>query len=77
MLPEGWTEEYDDDAEKVYKHTDGREQKDKPGKPEGIIAIANAIPDMRALTSLDLSSNKLTGGCPYDDMSGNMLNPPA
>jgi hypothetical protein len=29
------------------------------GKPEGIIAIANVIPDMRVLTSLNLSSNCL------------------
>jgi hypothetical protein len=43
----------------VYRHTDGREQKDRPGKPEGIIAIANAIPDMGAMVSLNLASNDL------------------
>jgi hypothetical protein len=60
VLPEGWTEDYDsDEDEEVYKHTDGREQKDNPGKPEGIIAIANAIPDMGALTTLILKDNKL------------------
>ena len=60
VLPKGWTEGYDqDDGEEVYKHTDGREQMDNPGKPEGIIAIANAIPDMGALTSLNLASNML------------------
>jgi hypothetical protein len=58
VIPEGWTEDYDEDEDEVvYRHTDGREQKDKPGKPEGIIAIANAIPDMGALTSLNLASN--------------------
>jgi hypothetical protein len=43
VLPEGWTEYYDEDNDgDVYRHTDGRvEQKDKPGKPEGIIAIAD------------------------------------
>jgi hypothetical protein len=41
----------------VYKHIDGREQSDNPSKPEGIIAIANAIPDMRAMTKFDISSN--------------------
>jgi hypothetical protein len=58
VLPEGWTKDYHD-GQKVYTHTDGREQTDKPGKPEGIIALANAIPDMRALTSLNLSLNNL------------------
>jgi hypothetical protein len=28
----------------------------------GITALANAIPDMRALTSLDISTNRLTNG---------------
>jgi hypothetical protein len=42
----------------------------------GVIAIADAIPDMGALTSLDLSSNRLTGE-DGDDMSGKILNPPA
>jgi hypothetical protein len=60
VIPEGWTEDYDEDKhEEVHRHTDGREQKDKPGKPEGIIAIANAIPDMRAMSSLNLSYNCL------------------
>ena len=59
VIPEGWTKDYDEDLEEVYKHTDGREQKGKPGKPEGIIAIANAIPDMGAMMSLNLASNDL------------------
>jgi hypothetical protein len=45
----------------VYKHTDGREQEDDPSKPEGIIAIANAIPNMRALSSLNLAENAIGG----------------
>jgi hypothetical protein len=60
VLPEGWTEDCaSDEDEEVYKHADGREQKDNPGKPEGIIAIANAILDMSAMTSLNLASNEL------------------
>jgi hypothetical protein len=61
VLPEGWTEDYDSEDEEVYRHTDGREQKDNPGKPTafGIIAIANAIPDMGAILSLDMSDNSL------------------
>jgi hypothetical protein len=49
---------------KSFMHPDGRHQKRLPegeemGKPVGLIAIANAIPDMRALTSLNLASNLL------------------
>jgi hypothetical protein len=62
VLPEGWTEDYDSDDDEVYRHTDGREQSDNPGKPEGIIAIANAIPDMGALSVLDLAENGLGRG---------------
>jgi hypothetical protein len=46
-----------------YRHIDGRKQNDKPEgvefKPLGVIALANAIPGMEALTSLNLSSNYL------------------
>jgi hypothetical protein len=62
VLSEGWTKTGDGfyDGPIVFKHADGREQKEGPGsKPEGIIAIANAIPDMGALTSLDISENEL------------------
>jgi hypothetical protein len=59
VLPEGWTEGYDFDGDEVYRHTDGREQNDTPGKPEGIIAIANAIPDMGALSSANLLGNQI------------------
>jgi hypothetical protein len=56
VLAEGWS--YDEWNLK-YKHTDGREQTEKPGKPEGIIAIANAIPDMGALSELDARDNRI------------------
>jgi hypothetical protein len=60
VLSGGWAEDYDRVTyATVYKHTDGRQQSDNPGKPEGIIAIANAIPDMRAMTSLNLASNRI------------------
>jgi hypothetical protein len=63
VLPEGWTEDYYSDEgwtdTEVYKHTDGREQKDNPGKPAGIITLADAIADMAALCSLDLSRNNI------------------
>jgi hypothetical protein len=65
VLPEGWTRTtktgVDRSISSVFKHDDGREQKENPGsKPEGIIAIANAIPDMRALLQLDMSDNLLS-----------------
>jgi hypothetical protein len=61
VLPAGWTQEAPEDLNNpvVYKHIDGREQSDNPSKPEGIIAIANAIPDMRAMTKFDISLNDL------------------
>ena len=39
--------------------TEGRRRSERPGKPDGIIAIANAIPDMRAMTKFDITSNDL------------------
>jgi hypothetical protein len=65
--PDGWTkrnaqsrEEYDAHGNVWYEHTDGTEQKEDPGsKPEGIIALANVIPDMGALSVLSLKSNCL------------------
>jgi Leucine-rich repeat (LRR) protein len=54
VLPAGWTKEHPYSS---YKHSDGREQKDHPGEPEGIIAVANAIKDMGALSKLDARDN--------------------
>jgi hypothetical protein len=60
VLPEGWTEGWDDENEEiVYEHTDGMTQKGHPGKPDGIIAVVSAIPDMSAMTKLNVSSNAL------------------
>jgi hypothetical protein len=60
VLPQGWSRDWKADySAKEYTHTDGSKQDQHPGKPEGIIALANAIPDMRALTSLDVSKNNL------------------
>ena len=60
VLPEGWTKGWKEDySGQEYKHTDGRKQKEHPGKPEGVIALANAIKNNRAMTSLDISANSL------------------
>jgi hypothetical protein len=65
VVPEGWSHGYhgtyhgdysEQDGGAFWEHTDGRRQNENPGKAEGIIAIANAIKDMGALTSLDISS---------------------
>jgi hypothetical protein len=59
MLPEGWTKEGRGDMSSpfVFKHADGRRQKDNPSEPDGIIAIASAIPDTRAISSVNLLKN--------------------
>jgi hypothetical protein len=60
LLPDGWKSKDDDDAAPWLRIEDGHEQDEHPNaKPEGIIAIANAIKDMGALTLLNLSSNQL------------------
>jgi Ran GTPase-activating protein (RanGAP) involved in mRNA processing and transport len=62
VLPEGWTKNYgevDGKYGNVFTHADGTKQMEHPGKPEGIIALANAIPNMGAMTSLNLASNSL------------------
>jgi hypothetical protein len=55
-LPEGWEEE-----DGIFYGPDDEEQDDPPpgSSPAGIIAVANAIKDMRAMTSLHLSNNAL------------------
>jgi hypothetical protein len=61
VLPEGWSEKTGLFGVDGYTHTDGREQKENPGKPYGVIAIANVIPNIGALTSLNLADNRLCG----------------
>jgi hypothetical protein len=63
VLPEGWKEEQ---VEAYgwgfgFTHIDGRQQRETPGTPEGIIILADAIKDMGALTSLNLASNSIGG----------------
>jgi hypothetical protein len=55
VLPEGWQRT----GGKEWTHSDGAKVTENPGKPEGIIAIANALPDMGALSVLSLKDNKL------------------
>jgi Ran GTPase-activating protein (RanGAP) involved in mRNA processing and transport len=60
---EGWSHGYHGDwsGNKFWKHTDGRRQDNKPGKPDvsGVIALADAIPTMGAMTSLNISNNNI------------------
>jgi Ran GTPase-activating protein (RanGAP) involved in mRNA processing and transport len=60
VLPEGWTQGFKADYSAMeYTNADGRKQDAHPGKPEGIIAVANAIKDMEALSVLSLKENSL------------------
>lgn len=44
VLPKGWSHSYRmDDRNGPYKHTDGRKQKEHPGKPEDIIALTQSM----------------------------------
>jgi Leucine-rich repeat (LRR) protein len=55
VVPSGWKDTYGDNGWSGgtrYQHSDGTKQRNSPGKPEGAIAIANAIRDMRALSTL-------------------------
>jgi Ran GTPase-activating protein (RanGAP) involved in mRNA processing and transport len=61
----GWTHHPRKRAEYRYKHSDGRHQEQLPdgdelGRPEGTIALANAIKDLGlALMVFDISNNAL------------------
>jgi hypothetical protein len=60
----GWKYEKCLNPDYWYQHTqDGRHQNEKPaeemGKPEGVIALANAIPIMGALSLLNLTDNNI------------------
>jgi hypothetical protein len=60
VLPEGWTQQVNSTGTGYeYRHIDGTVQQARPGKPEGVIAIANAIKDMAAMSSLNLADNGL------------------
>ena len=62
VLPEGWTKGSDGYPDYgKYKHTDGRKQEKAPAgsSPDGAIALADAIKNNGALTSLDISLNNL------------------
>jgi hypothetical protein len=59
VCPEGWSEPNPGNPDFQFQHTDGRHQAQPPtgSKAEGIIAIANAIKDMRAISSVNLLKN--------------------
>jgi hypothetical protein len=58
-LPTGWkADKNQGDGRPIYQPLGGAWQFECP-KLEGVIAIANAIPDMGAMTSLSLASNHL------------------
>jgi hypothetical protein len=72
-LPAGWKDVQLADKSWEYQHADGRTQKDGiDKKPFGLIAIADAIKNMGALTQLDISNNKLGQGEPIYNSAGNI-----
>jgi hypothetical protein len=62
-FPEGWSYGLKEGYLTIYeyKHTDGRKQGDPPAgsKSSSLPALADAIKDMGAMTSLALASNSL------------------
>ena len=60
-LPEGWKDTEVAGKQHFLKPGSNRYSLTPPpgAKPEGTIAVANAIPTMGALTSLNLASNEL------------------
>jgi hypothetical protein len=63
LLPDGWKSKDDDDSAPWLRIEDGHEQDEHPNaKPEGIIAILNAIKDMRDLSSLIFGGDTYSGG---------------
>jgi hypothetical protein len=56
VLPEGWSKQYGQ-----FKSPEGKYQENPPpgATAEGIIAIANAIPDMGDISSVNLLKNKI------------------
>jgi hypothetical protein len=48
VLPEGWQQT----GRTEWTHDDGSKAMANPGKPDGIIALANAIPGMGAISTV-------------------------
>jgi hypothetical protein len=63
LFPAGWTRYPDNSPSYRFRHTDSSHQEAAPEGTSypGAITIANAIKDMRALTSLNLADNRLCG----------------
>jgi hypothetical protein len=67
VLPAGWMDVYKSSYTTgglPYRHEDGTEQKDRPGKSEGIIAVVAALKENTTLLSLHVGQN----GIPKKEM---------
>jgi Ran GTPase-activating protein (RanGAP) involved in mRNA processing and transport len=66
--PDGWSNQYWDQSGK-WRHTDGRQQEEPPAgsKPEGVIALADAIRNNGALAKLNIRNNYIP-----DDQQANL-----
>jgi hypothetical protein len=62
FVDDGWGDKVYDAQQQtyLYKHTDGREQTEKPAQePKGAVALAAAIQTDTTVSSLNLSGNSL------------------
>jgi hypothetical protein len=63
LFPEGWSYGLKEGMRHNYEytHTDGRKQGAPPpgSKSSGVVALAEAIPDMGALIKFDISDNHI------------------
>jgi hypothetical protein len=57
VRPEGWPRPASSRGEE-WTQSDGAKVTENPGKPEGVIAIANALPDMGALSQFIFSGDE-------------------
>jgi hypothetical protein len=66
VLPDGWSHVFMSSftGGPPYRHEDGTEQKDRPGKPDGIVAVVAALKDNTTLSSLHVGQN----GIPKKEM---------
>jgi hypothetical protein len=75
VLPTGWEEHGTSKGYFRFEGGDWAQEVPAGTKADGIIALAAAIPDMEALTSLNLASNDI-GGYFDDDIAGTFIATP-
>jgi Ran GTPase-activating protein (RanGAP) involved in mRNA processing and transport len=59
MLAPGWTSRDGDNRKPWLRISDGHEQDEMPGEPEGVIVLVSALQEHLNLVSVDFSGNKI------------------